>query len=272
MIIKERKPIAAAILSLIVSGLGQVYNGQLTKGIVFFSLACIWSLLPLTGIQYHFYGWISLLAIGILIGLFIAGDAFFSARRLKEIHLRSFNKWYYYLLIIALVVSTDILTRDFSKKNIRGTKAYRISSATMMPTLIPGERVMVNLKSYVSKGPAKGDIVIFQNPEKPSSDIAKRVAATENDIIESRDKIIYLNGKVLIEPYVQHDDENVKNDQRDNFGPMTVPKGKVFVMGDHRDQSYDSRYLGYVDVNQIKGKVIYIYWSNEMHRIGKAID
>ena len=101
-----------------------------------------------------------------------------------------------------------------------------------------------------------------------------RIVATENDILESKDKTIYINGTAINEAYVQHVDKEIKpqsNDQRDNFGPLTIPKDKVFVMGDNRDQSYDSRYWGYVDNNQIRGKALYIYWSKQLHRIGKEI-
>ena len=74
-------------------------------------------------------------------------------------------------------------------------------------------------------------------------------------------KTILVNGHKLIESYIQHLDGNILREQRDNFGPLTVPKDSVFVMGDNRDQSHDSRFWGFVNVTQVKGKAIIIYWS-----------
>ena len=112
--------------------------------------------------------------------------------------------------------------------------------------------------------PKRGDIIVFKYPEDPKRDFIKRVIAIGGDVVESRDKNVFVNDKKLSEPYVQHVDMLVKpriTDKRDNFGPITVPKGMVFVMGDNRDQSYDSRFWGFVDETQIKGKAMIIYWS-----------
>ncbi|MEK7307521.1 MAG: signal peptidase I, partial [Nitrospirota bacterium] len=102
----------------------------------------------------------------------------------------------------------------------------------------------------------------------------KRIVATEDDIIESKDKGIFINDIAVNEAYVQHDIKKIipnSDGPRDNFGPLTIPKGKIFVMGDNRDQSYDSRYWGYVDKTHIKGKALYIYWSKKTDRIGDEI-
>jgi signal peptidase I len=129
--------------------------------------------------------------------------------------------------------------------------------------------------------PHRGDIIVFKYPEDPKRDFIKRVIGVGGDVIESRDKEIYVNGTKLSEPYVQHVDSDVKPrdmDRRDNFGPVTVPEGKVFVMGDNRDQSYDSRFWGFVDLSLVKGNAIIIYWSWDndktwvrFNRIGRLV-
>jgi len=172
-------------------------------------------------------------------------------------------------------------------------QAFKIPSGSMIPTLLIGDHLLVNKFIYgikppfskekflVIQNPKRGDIIVFKYPEDPSRDFIKRVIAVEGDIIQGINKKIYLNGKELKEPYVQHTDDFIhpkEMDTRDNFGPIQVPKGKLFVMGDNRDQSYDSRFWGFVDLNDVKGKALIIYWSWDngehkarLNRIGKII-
>jgi signal peptidase I len=92
-------------------------------------------------------------------------------------------------------------------------------------------------------------------------DFIKRLIGVGGDKIEVRNKIVYVNGVPLDEPYAIHNDINVEGPPRDNFGPFTVPRGSFFVMGDNRDQSYDSRFWGVVDMDEIKGRAFIMYWS-----------
>ncbi|HET6515649.1 MAG TPA: signal peptidase I [Thermodesulfovibrionales bacterium] len=155
-------------------------------------------------------------------------------------------------------------------------QAFKIPSGSMIPTLLIGDHILVNKFIYgtpipfsdkrvlVFRKPERGDIIVFKYPEDPSRDFIKRVIAVEGDMIESRNKIIYVNGKPASEPFIQHTDDSVRPggiEPRDNFGPLIVPKNKFFMMGDNRDQSYDSRYWGYVDMKEIRGKALIIYWS-----------
>lgn len=172
-------------------------------------------------------------------------------------------------------------------------QAFKIPSGSMIPTLLIGDHILVNKFIYgtkipfsdkrilVFRKPGKGDIIVFKYPEDPSRDFIKRVIATQGDVIESRDKVIYVNGRPVNEPYVRHTDSSLRprgTDARDNFGPYTVPGGKCFMMGDNRDQSYDSRYWGFVDWSDVKGEALIIYWSwdNKKHwprleRMGRLV-
>lgn len=184
-------------------------------------------------------------------------------------------------LILALIIRTYVV------------QAFKIPSGSMLQTLLIGDHILVNKFIYGIKipfsdnriliftKPKRGDIIVFKYPEDPSRDFIKRVIAVEGDIIESKKKIIYVNGKPINESYVQHSDNSIHSgtiEPRDNFGPYLVPKNKLFVMGDNRDQSYDSRYWGYVDMKEVKGKAFIIYWSWDnmkkmprLERIGKLI-
>jgi signal peptidase I len=183
-------------------------------------------------------------------------------------------------LILALIIRAYII------------QAFKIPSGSMIPTLLIGDHILVNKFIYgttipltdkkilVLRYPEKGDIIVFKYPENPKKDFIKRVIATGGDVIEEKDKVIYVNGKAAYEPYAHHFDRSVRfggSDPRDNFGPIAVPKDKLFVMGDNRDQSYDSRYWGFVDMKDIRGKALMIYWSWDpdnwlrYNRIGRLI-
>ena len=167
-------------------------------------------------------------------------------------------------LILALLIRAYVI------------QAFKIPSGSMIPTLVIGDHILVNKFLYGTKipfsetrvleftKPEKGNIIVFKYPEDPTRDFIKRVVAVEGDVVESRNKTIYVNGKPTSEPYTQHTDNSIRPlgiEPRDNFGPLIVPKNKFFVMGDNRDQSYDSRYWGYVDRKDIKGKALILYWS-----------
>jgi len=131
------------------------------------------------------------------------------------------------------------------------------------------------------KQPKRGDVVVFRYPLDPSLDFIKRIIALPGDTVQGINKDIYVNGKRLKEPYVQHIDNFVLPayiSPRDNFGPLRVPKDSYFAMGDNRDNSKDSRFWGFVPRRNIKGKamIIYFSWDSTAHsvrlsRIGKIV-
>lgn len=146
----------------------------------------------------------------------------------------------------------------------------------MIPTLLIGDHILVNKFSYGIKNPFTGeiwiplgtperqDVVVFKYPENPSQDFIKRVVGLPGDRIEIRDKQVYVNGSLLNVKYAVNMDPNTypgPTPPRDNFGPITVPNHSLFVMGDNRDNSHDSRFWGYVDYTALKGKAFMLYWS-----------
>jgi signal peptidase I len=155
-------------------------------------------------------------------------------------------------------------------------QAYKIPSGSMKPTLLIGDHILVSKFNYGIRlplirstlipigTPKRGDIVVFIYPEDRSKDFIKRLIGLPGDKIEIRDKKILLNGL----PWSDAHGVNVDNliipgsvQPRDNFGPVTVPEGSLFVMGDNRDESYDSRFWGVVPMKDVLGKALIIYWS-----------
>jgi len=155
-------------------------------------------------------------------------------------------------------------------------QAFRIPSASMEDTLLVGDFLFVNKFEYGPKipftnirlpglhDPRHGDVIVFQFPQDPSKDFIKRCIATEGQTVEIRSKQVMVDGKPLSEPYAIHTDPNVRPanyDFRDNFGPMTLGDKQLFMMGDNRDNSNDSRYWGPLPMNLVKGRALFLYWS-----------
>jgi signal peptidase I len=167
-------------------------------------------------------------------------------------------------LLLALVIRTFIV------------QAFKIPSGSMLPTLQIGDHILVNKFLYgprlevpltqMSLGqlpglrhPQAGDVVVFVWPKDRTKDFIKRVIATEGQTVEMRQKQVYIDGKPWDDPHATYTAGHPG--AGDNFGPVTVPPGHIFVMGDNRDQSYDSRFWGPVPMSDIKGKALIIYWS-----------
>jgi len=129
---------------------------------------------------------------------------------------------------------------------------YVISSNSMEPTLLTGDRILVNRIVYRSSGPARGDIVVFVYPKDPSRTFVKRVIAVEGERVELRGNQVFVNEQLVQEPYL-------KGGDYPPYGPETVPKDKVFVLGDNRRESEDSREWGLLPQSSLIGKAWLIY-------------
>lgn len=155
-------------------------------------------------------------------------------------------------------------------------QAFKIPSGSMKPTLLVGDHILVNKFIYGVRlpflnteiihftNPKRGDIVVFRYPVDPSKDFIKRVIGTPGDIVKIQDKRVYVNDQPLDEPYAVHSDNRIlpaSVSPRDNLSPITIPPNSLFVMGDNRDESYDSRFWKFVNTDDLRGKAFIIYWS-----------
>ena len=162
-------------------------------------------------------------------------------------------------------------------------QTFYIPSGSMENTLLIGDHLFVNRHIYGAtatdierkllpvRDVERGDIVIFRSPENPNVDVVKRCVGMPGDTVDVQAKQLYINGKAVQDSgYAIHADpitysELSFSDQgrlRDNFGPQTVPEGHYFCMGDNRDKSYDSRFWGMLPRHLVKGRALFIYWSN----------
>jgi signal peptidase I len=177
-----------------------------------------------------------------------------------------------YLLLASVLYDRSQFQPDF--REMLGIKAYKIPSGGMIPTILPGDHILVDLDYARNTDPQKGVIVVFKSPEDPAREFIQRIIAIGGDKVQMINKQVYINDNLIQEPYVQYTDNAAKAGQlnpRDNFGPYLVPKDKYFMMGDNRDNSSDSRVWGYVDRKLIRGKPMFIYWARDLKRIGSEI-
>jgi signal peptidase I len=268
---KRRKPIVAAILSSLAPGLGQLYNGQIIKGIIFLlSLILLPIIMFRLGLHHSFYGLAIILLIFMFLLLFIIGEAFYAATKKKEFILKGYNKWYIYLLIILLINSTVLIPTNYLSKVLRFS-AFKMPTASMVPTLHVGDHLIANLKYFRKYKVQRQGLVMLQSPQDPAKIFIKRIIAFEGEKIEIKSKQVYINDVPLQEGYKIHLDSDF-HPGRDNYGPAVVPSDRCFVLGDNRDKSIDSRHWDSVPLKNIKGKPLYIYWAQDITRIGMKIE
>lgn len=264
---RRRKGWVAVLLSILLTGLGQLYNGQLRRAAIYLVLSNLApvALILLAGSYFSIGMVVSLLALQGLIQLVATYDAWRTARRIGDnFRPAAFNRVPIY---IASYLVFGLLVGGAFSYVVRAhvVQAFSIASASMRPTLLIGDQILVD---KAATDYTRGDLLVFDfPPDKGKAEMreyVKRLIGLPGDVIEIRDKQVLVNGKPLAEPYVIHtDSKTIPADKqpRDFYGPVTVPEDSCFVLGDNRDRSYDSRFWGFVKKNEIVGKVAGIYWS-----------
>ncbi len=196
------------------------------------------------------------------------------AQRSKTL-IREYVEAFAVAAVLALVIRTFIL------------QAYKIPSGSMEPTLLIGDHILVNKLAYGLRMPDslfglrmeglglgsyavrfgtvhRGDVVVFVFPRDRSKDFIKRVVALASDQVEVRGTQVYINGRLAPDPHARYTKTAAGSGAArvyGDFGPQVVPPNKLFVMGDNRDLSYDSRFWGFVDMRDVEGRALIIYWS-----------
>ena len=193
-----------------------------------------------------------------------------------QVRKKSLIREYIEAILIALLLA--LLIRTFI------VQAFKIPSGSMEKTLLIGDHILVSKFSYgthipneipfintklfddivlFSSVPERGDIIVFKFPKDETRDFIKRVIALPGDLLEVRRQKVFINNKPYEDSRARHTVSPSDSPlvPRDDFGPILIPEGHVFVMGDNRENSQDSRYWGYLNVKKIRGKALIIYWS-----------
>jgi signal peptidase I len=257
-----KQNLIAALLSLVVPGSGHLYLGLRRKGIVLLILLAIlligfWPLRLL-----RFYPGICFLYFSFFVLYLFAPVSALIARPLPA--WKPLSKWWLILFIPASLLCMHLIgvgiTRAF------GFRSFEVPSTGMDKTIQMGDHIVVDDWYYDSHSPQHQDVIVFK---RDNTFFIKRVIAIGGDTVTGKKRVILLNGIELNEPYIEHH-ESFTQPWMENFGPITVPNGKYFVMGDNRDLSLDSRSpeIGVIDGKSIIGKSLYVFTNR---RQGKKI-
>ena len=189
--------------------------------------------------------------------------------------LKWYNRWYVYVAVLAVFNLTLEPIVLYGQHNLIRARTFKMSSSSMAPTLKAGDYLLAKLERYRDRVPTRGEIVIFPYPEDRSKIFVHRIIGLPGEQFQIKDKVVFINGERLDDRWGHHLDTVTfpgKHGPRDNLGPTTIPDGAVLVLGDNRDYSADSRFWGFVDIKEIEGKALYIYWSADRSRIGNRLN
>lgn len=282
---RKRRTWAAVILAVLGAGLGHLYSGKLGRAIAwlavyivsaltFYPIMVNWDASPFNII-------VPFASLFLLFLIQIVHAGWSASRQPRGYLLRPYNRWYYYVLwfLIGIFLFWPIRA---SWDNYR---AFKIPSQGMERCLYEGDFLFADLSAYDAEAPQRGDVVVFVFPRDGVTQYIKRCVAVPGDTVEIVDKKLLINGSPANEPAtVQFVDTTETGEPRigesssdvsygrDNFGPIVVPVRQFFMMGDNRDNSYDSRFWGTVPRHMIRGKAIRVYMSYDWDRIGLTIE
>lgn len=289
--IKKRNLFIAFLLSIFSPGLGQFYNGQLKKGALLFSLVIIFLLLcSVFNVASTYLGFLFIAIILILFKIYILTDAMIIASKNKKYVLKSYNRWYYYVSIFFILA---IFSWFCDVNEILKIQNVIIPTTANLPTLEVNDRIIVDENAYKETEPEYGDLICYtgeMNELLISRVLGKpldEISVNNNDVIINdkacnsrllKDTIINsikLNEFEVVMPndykHLIYKDAESSNEAIANKDLVRVPDGHYYVVGDNRDNSIDSRYIGTLSKDKIIGKVKYIFWSDDFSRVNSNI-
>lgn len=257
--VKKRYGTLALLMNLLAPGLGFLYSGAwwlalltpvLLTGIVIAFALMDWIFMP--------YGILALLFSLTIVYVLSGVLAFFSARKRSPSQRHFFQHWSVYLLFISAFFFTQLIFKE-QRPAWLGYETFRLPSTSMSPTLIPNDFVVTDTEVYKRTSPKRGDIIVFSRLDQQGVKFTKRVIAVAGDSLKVNRGQILVNNKLVDEPYVL-----AGNNQRSGLlssDLLHIPDGVVFVLGDNRDNSFDSRYFGAVKMGDVYGQVKTLWFS-----------
>jgi signal peptidase I len=282
------RPWLAGLLQIVTPGLGNLYSGRPLRGLIlhvavqsigfFLALALLWLPWPVN--------FLIPAAAAIVVTIFVVFDGVRCARTpLPDFPLARYNRWYVYILVVAVLAVVVAPERVLVGSPTRAyvIQAFPAPTQSMEPTVLVGDRIVVDKTAYAFSEPKRGDIAFYISTEHPQTIFMKRIVGMPGETIEIRNRQVFVNGKTIDEPYVQFlrpsTDGRFTNGafNGDSVAPTLIPADAYFLLGDNRDNSNDSRFMGPVQRQQLLGKAKTIYFSSDpethkprWNRIGKT--
>jgi signal peptidase I len=269
-------PLLTALLTVLTPGLGHIYIGQAKRGIVLFSLGmATWVLLifSLMGVLARF--WMCAVSLALLLGLwlYVMIDATLRACHVADYPRQPYNKWSVYAgaSIVAWLITATLFVYATQASSSGQLRYFRATATSMAPTLRAGEYFLADATYYRGHHPSRGEVIVYVHPKQPDLPVIKRIIAVEGDRVAVKGGRAIVNGMAVEEPYV---DPGPGDNLNANMAEVRVPAGHVFVLGDNRAASVDSRdevAHGPVPVENLIGRVTDIAFSHTLARMGRWI-
>ena len=272
----KKNPWIAALLTFLTIGLGHFYIGTASRGILFFGMSFILSYLAILAgsIDQLPVTLFIIISTGIFLYTYAILDTLKLIRILPDGPQKKYSKWYIYF-ILYLINSTffaPLLSTTFVDTI---GKAYVVSDISMKPTLLSGDHILVETSAEAPL--SRGDVIAFNSQDELNITYVKRIVGIKGDKVQLIEGDLYINDSIVLEDYL-FKDEVAPDNNLQYYGPVIVPEGAYFVLGDNRSNSFDSRSFGFLGSDQINGKVKCFYWSWDSqtkkvrwHRVGQNI-
>jgi signal peptidase I len=256
---RKLNPFLAFLANFAGFGLGYLYVGRLRFAIgmwvfTYGGIAALgWTRLvlrPWGG--YLFFAFVTGAALTLLIHPVVLARAYRSRER------KPYNRWWIYIIWSVATIALNLAIVGH-RGALFGYETFRTASVGMAPTLELGDFFMVDTWRYRSAVPAIGEIVLYQPKSKPGVNYVKRIVGLPGDAIEIRHSVLYRNGQVVVEPYL-HSESAISAPGR-VLPSVSLGEGEFFVLGDYRDNSLDSRFIGPIARRELYGRAEYIWLS-----------
>jgi signal peptidase I len=261
----------AGLFSLWCPGLGHYYCGAIVRAVVLFVIFIVVSHAAVAAIAFWNQAPFNILlpvVIFLLLWVAIIWNAVLTARRTKKSdHSVWYRQWYSCLLLG--IIAASIVTRV--SPYVDKYEGFKVPSGSMANAIMSGDYVLADLEAYRAKSPRSDDVIIYRWPGDMSTMRVDRCVAGPSDTVELVGRALYVNGVKEVEPPTVRHELPTVGDSEESFGPYIVPDSSYFVLGDNRDNSYDSRYWGAVPHRMLMGKVIRVYLSSDLSRIGLPV-
>lgn len=262
---KPRRPWLAAILSLLGGPVGQIYAGEVRRSVILWTIGTVLSVLLIAAAVSLPVGRLGLVGLLLLVAIgypvFLAIDAYRVSKRNRYQSLKFYQRWWAYAGALLLFLMANSIVSETTRAYL--AEGFVVPGHAMSPTIMADERILVD-KLWAPDSLQRNDLVVFHGTAPAPAIYIKRAIGLPGDEITIRDERVLINGEEWHDPHAVFEGEFPPIDGLANYGPVRIPAGSAFLLGDNRRRSYDSRMHGPIPLARIVGKARVIYWSRPL--------